>query len=337
MYGGADDDTLLAGDGSDFLSGDAGVDQLVAGTGNDVVLGGADDDTLSGGDGDDVLDGGLGNDLIDGGDGADVILDGPGDDRMLGGPGVDSFYFRDGSGDDVIVDFVTGEIIVLAKGINGTSIDTVADLPGRLSNTTDGLVVDLGGGNNVLLQGQFTWSIDPALIFVVADIADLPQSPRVLAVPESAQSQKNSVLIVPVTIDVGSGITSVDFDLVYDPGVLTYLGFDTGALTDGWGQPDVVNLGDAIAFSATGSVPLDLGGEIVSLRFRVLPNPTSDFSLLTFDHAELNSASMSVAPVDGVLVLTDAPSLPVERGFVFLLTLSLAVLGIRAVRRNGHS
>ena len=42
---------------------------------------------------------------------------------------------------------------VVAAGINGTGIDSADDLLGRLSQTEDGAVLDLGGGNAVLLFG----------------------------------------------------------------------------------------------------------------------------------------------------------------------------------------
>ncbi len=57
-------------------------------------------DTLSGGDGDDLLHGGQGRDLLN---------SGAGDDVMIGGKGADTFVFEFGSGNDVILDFKTGQ------------------------------------------------------------------------------------------------------------------------------------------------------------------------------------------------------------------------------------
>ena len=45
------------------------------------------------------------------------------------------------------------DVIQVAANINGTGIDSADDLLGRLSQTADGAVLDLGGGSAVLLFG----------------------------------------------------------------------------------------------------------------------------------------------------------------------------------------
>jgi Ca2+-binding RTX toxin-like protein len=66
LFGGAGNDTLTGGAGSDFLSGGAGDDKLAGGLGFDVLTGDDGDDTLDGGkDGKlDVLTGGAGKDTF---------------------------------------------------------------------------------------------------------------------------------------------------------------------------------------------------------------------------------------------------------------------------------
>jgi len=49
-------DTLIGGDGDDFLRGSAGADLLQGEGGNDVIIGGGDDDTIDGGDGNDEVE-----------------------------------------------------------------------------------------------------------------------------------------------------------------------------------------------------------------------------------------------------------------------------------------
>src|SRR5262249_39482297 len=55
LRGGAGNDTLTGGIGSDSLRGDAGVDTLNGGAGNDTLNGGAGVDTLNGGAGNDTF------------------------------------------------------------------------------------------------------------------------------------------------------------------------------------------------------------------------------------------------------------------------------------------
>ena len=56
------------------------------------MAGGAGNDRLSGGPGSDVLAGNAGNDWLDGGPGNDALIDGLGSDRLFGGPGNDWFF-----------------------------------------------------------------------------------------------------------------------------------------------------------------------------------------------------------------------------------------------------
>jgi Ca2+-binding RTX toxin-like protein len=127
ITGGAGDDTIYAGYGSDHAW---------VGSGNDLIYGygviaGGDpwrsaqardsdgSDTLYGGAGDDTLLGGGGNDVLDGGSGDDVLVGGVGADILTGGSGHDIFRFGgtnsqaklpvyDTTG-DVVTDFRHGE------------------------------------------------------------------------------------------------------------------------------------------------------------------------------------------------------------------------------------
>ncbi|TLU55671.1 MAG: hypothetical protein FDX02_02775 [Chlorobium sp.] len=77
---GVGNDELHGGDGNDTIASTTGDDYLYGDGGNDSVSGGADNDHLYGGDGDDTLDGGDGNDWLVGGAGNDLINGGAGDD-----------------------------------------------------------------------------------------------------------------------------------------------------------------------------------------------------------------------------------------------------------------
>ncbi|MEM8980561.1 MAG: calcium-binding protein [Pseudomonadota bacterium] len=82
LWGGAGDDQIFGGLGSDESWGEAGDDILEGGLGNDTLDGGADNDqlyganghdTLRGGSGDDLLNPWTGNDTLDGGEGVDTV------------------------------------------------------------------------------------------------------------------------------------------------------------------------------------------------------------------------------------------------------------------------
>lgn len=86
--------------GNDLFLGGAGDDALIGGGGRDALQGGADNDHLFGGPGGDVLIGGAGDDYFDSGVGFDILV---------GGPGRDIFTSFEGTGIDLITDFVRGE------------------------------------------------------------------------------------------------------------------------------------------------------------------------------------------------------------------------------------
>jgi Ca2+-binding RTX toxin-like protein len=73
LRGGAGNDELIGGSGSDSLLGNAGNDRLVGRAGADSLMGGEGDDRLVGGSGNDLLRGGPGNDELIGGSGANDV------------------------------------------------------------------------------------------------------------------------------------------------------------------------------------------------------------------------------------------------------------------------
>ena len=97
---------------------------------------------------------------------ADEIIAGATTDVMEGGGGADNFVFGTGTGTDTIKDFVAkavtndsgtitthADVIKVLKDVNGQSIDTASALANRVKATSTGTVVDLGGGNTILLEG----------------------------------------------------------------------------------------------------------------------------------------------------------------------------------------
>jgi serralysin len=186
LYGLTGDDLISGGAGNDQLAGGEGNDHLYGGVGADWIDGGAGFD-LARFDGEaagvviDLQNGvtGTGDHLVaieglvttnqadslwgDGGanviyamGGDDRIVGGAGDDRLYGGAGADVFAFDASSGVDWIGDFNTGaghDVIAIQKNVNGSGIVDFATLATRAHDSQSGLVVDLGGANELHLTG----------------------------------------------------------------------------------------------------------------------------------------------------------------------------------------
>lgn len=182
IWAGSGDDQITGGDGNDIMGGGLGDDDISGGAGNDVIYGGQDtetagtNDTLSGGGGNDVIYAAGGNDSVTGGDGNDNLFSGGdndtveggagndtlwgggGDDSFTGGAGADVFYFGGSSGNDTVTDFDTDEdILDLSEAV--TNFASTADVEAAASDTANGLLIDLGDGNSVLLEGLATSDI----------------------------------------------------------------------------------------------------------------------------------------------------------------------------------
>ena len=142
--GGAD--TLSGRDGNDAVSGAGGDDDVNGNIGNDLVFGDGGNDTMFGGQGNDTMDGGDGEDRLDGN---------LGDDLLFGASGADRFAIASGGGDDRIGDFAPGlDKIEIQTNLNGTGIGSFAALQGRISsNGQGGSLIDLGGGNSLVVAG----------------------------------------------------------------------------------------------------------------------------------------------------------------------------------------
>lgn len=170
LYGGGGDDTIHAGKDNDvIISGSAvsdsndGSDTAYGDLGSDIIYGNSGNDTLYGGrsisdadDGNDSIYGGLGDDIIYGNAGDDFIVGAAGNDSIYGGLGDDTFRITSNNQSDTIYGFESagvagGDIIELFSNMNGTDIDTFAEL--MAVSSTDGTHSWLatGGGNGVLV------------------------------------------------------------------------------------------------------------------------------------------------------------------------------------------
>lgn len=153
IEGAAGNDIIYAGqEGNDTIDGGDGDDQIFGGTGNDILNGGDGVDELFGGAGNDVVGGGAGTDTLYGGAGDDTLTGGAGDDTLRPGGGEDLLVFSSGSGDDVVGGFSVAED-TLDLSATATNFTGRSSVENASSETDTGLLINLGGGDSVLLLG----------------------------------------------------------------------------------------------------------------------------------------------------------------------------------------
>ncbi|WP_334162185.1 M10 family metallopeptidase C-terminal domain-containing protein [Phenylobacterium sp.] len=100
IYGRLGNDSIAGGDGEDFLRGDEGNDSITGGAAFDDIHGNMGDDVAWGGDGDDWVVGGKDNDRLFGEAGGDIVYGNLGADTLEGGEGAD--IVRGGQGNDTL-------------------------------------------------------------------------------------------------------------------------------------------------------------------------------------------------------------------------------------------
>jgi Ca2+-binding RTX toxin-like protein len=166
LNGGEAFDRMNGNQGADVLHGDAGADWVSGGQDNDLVFGDEGDDAINGNVGADTVDGGAGNDIVRGGQGDDLLTGGAtgadwlsgdlGNDTMSGGMGADVFHASAQGGVDRVLDFnfAEGDRVQLDAGMHYSAHQDGADT-----------VVDLGGGNELLLANVQMSSLGSGWIF----------------------------------------------------------------------------------------------------------------------------------------------------------------------------
>jgi Ca2+-binding RTX toxin-like protein len=140
-------DWLVGGQGNDLITSHTSANLLYGNLGNDTLVSGSGQDTLRGGQGDDSLVGGSGDDFISGD---------RGDDTMSGGAGADIFHTSQDAGIDKVLDFhqSEGDRVMLDPGTTFTLSQVGADT-----------VIDMGGGNEMILVGVQMSTLTPGWIF----------------------------------------------------------------------------------------------------------------------------------------------------------------------------
>ena len=154
-----------------FLSGGAGNDVLSGGSSADQLFGDAGNDTLDGKGGDDQLFGGDDNDVLTGGTGTDQVFGELGNDRMIWNSGDGSDLFEGGDGFDTAEVNGGNAAETFTITANGTRVrfDEVSPAPSSLDiGTTEGLVINANGGNDIIIAGNGLAS----LISIIIDGGD---------------------------------------------------------------------------------------------------------------------------------------------------------------------
>ncbi|WP_375459324.1 calcium-binding protein, partial [uncultured Enterovirga sp.] len=196
LHGGAGNDTLIGGAGSDLISGDDGADSLEGGAGDDILMIDAQDVSISGGDGTDtayvlsaagvtldltaasieVAVGGHGSDaftangttavFLSGEGGDDTLIAGSGTDRLVGGVGNDVLHGGAGLDIAAFAGQASGYMIA-ANGSGYTVTDTNSadgdDGADQLTSIERLIFTDqtvhLDGTNNTPIAFGETWRL----------------------------------------------------------------------------------------------------------------------------------------------------------------------------------
>ena len=146
------DDLIIGGNGNDILRGHVGNDTIEGVAGHNVLIGGKGDDLLIAGDDGDVIFSKAGDDTVLGGEGDDLFIIGQhptdtGASHISGGGGMNLFLLDNGTS-AIIEDFSDTDYV----GFNGVFSDVDA-LHDAMSFDKDDLILDLGDGNELVLQG----------------------------------------------------------------------------------------------------------------------------------------------------------------------------------------
>ena len=136
-------DTILGGDGNDSISslsrgadsinGNAGDDTITAelSIGNNSIFGGQGNDSIHGGIGNDSISGDAGDDTLSGGAGADTLSGGAGNDSIVETSAILSPYSTDGSKNDVILGFTSGQdVLAVDHSLGHNPVLSFDPLPG---------------------------------------------------------------------------------------------------------------------------------------------------------------------------------------------------------------
>ena len=153
-FGSSFDDDIFGNESANRIDGASGADRIFGGGGNDVLIGNR------------------GSDFVDGGTGGDQLIGGFASDVLIGRQGADRYVFAAGDGADRISE---------GGDSNPTILDTVvvqdiaafADVGFSRSGDGLSLILDLGGGDSVVLDRHFSQAVQRVERLELSDGATL--------------------------------------------------------------------------------------------------------------------------------------------------------------------
>jgi hypothetical protein len=166
LQGGHDDALSISGHGTASLFGGHDDDISVTDHGKVSIQGGHDDTIDVSGHGVAYVQGGVNDDFHASGSGKIYVEDSQGKltdvitsagDQHFSHPAAlvteETFNFNGGGGQTVTLDLTHGEVVAIAKNINGLSLNNTHDLMSHISDHGGHITVDLGQGDSLVLHG----------------------------------------------------------------------------------------------------------------------------------------------------------------------------------------
>ncbi len=218
---------LAGGDGDDLLLNESPTPvSFDGGAGNDLLLGGDGSDTLTGGAGDDILAGGAGRDVLRGGDGDDSLnwQAGRGADFVLdGGAGTDTLVVSGSAADEQFAVTAAGGLIGVA--VTGAVSDSVTASFEKLRLSGQ------GGADTVTLS---TTLAAAGLTDITLDLSRVDASAVGAGgtIPTADDGAADAVTVVGTAAAEAFAVTAAGSDVVVTGGGLTVRLLTPSAATD---------------------------------------------------------------------------------------------------------
>ena len=211
LYGGIGKDTIFGGSGNDSIYGENDADKLYGDAGNDVLSGGNANDTLYGGADNDSLYGDAGTDKLYGDAGNDTLVGGLGNDTLTGGSGKDVFYYANGDGNDIILDYVSSEdkIKISSGSVSNYSVSGGKDAILKVGN---GKITLKNVGNNqitVITSDNRTVTYGGISNGLTFNKADLPKATAASINSNYSGSFETGAYSSLVTVDASTRSNSI--------------------------------------------------------------------------------------------------------------------------------
>lgn len=139
----------------------------------------------------------------------------------------------------------------------------------------------------------------------VADIA-------VLSLPSVLRYRPGDEFSVPVDLRDADGVVGFLFTLSYAPGILEYLGTESGTLPGAWGAPTVnLQSGGRLTVGGWSAQAFTGTATVLTLRFRVRDEALiGEETYLDLPSAELNDGALPVATESGQVIITEDITMP---------------------------